>query len=260
MYTNTAYHLNIYPKGRPFFVGDLHGCLAEFHAALAAVDFSPENGDIVVSVGDLVDRGNACVEVLQLLSQPWFHAVMGNHEKMLYDTLIRRNVGQCCKWMANGAKWYLHLDKPRKIIVKKLAKAYIASAPYAITVNLPSGKKIGVVHGEVPDNSWSAFLQGLAGERYRHRVLWGRKRAHKTLLAMQQGDDQSLPAIEGISSVVFGHTPMRKGPVVSRNMIWIDTGAVYGGALTLMESAQVLEHTGKDFLYHQLTVTNKEHA
>lgn len=43
--------------GRAFVVGDLRGCLPALRRALHKVDFSPEQGDRLLSAGDLIDRG-----------------------------------------------------------------------------------------------------------------------------------------------------------------------------------------------------------
>ena len=60
-------------------VGDLHGCYDTFMKLLAKCDFNPET-DLVVSVGDLIDRGTQNVECLKLLDEAWFFAVKGNHD------------------------------------------------------------------------------------------------------------------------------------------------------------------------------------
>ncbi|EHV10027.1 phosphatase 1 [Escherichia coli DEC4E] len=41
--------------------------------------------DLLISVGDLVDRGTENVECLELITFPWFRAVRGNHEQMMID-------------------------------------------------------------------------------------------------------------------------------------------------------------------------------
>ena len=66
-------------QGRDLVVGDLHGMRDELLRQLERVGFD-DKADRVFCVGDLVDRGphsQACVE---LLDEPWFHSVMGNHD------------------------------------------------------------------------------------------------------------------------------------------------------------------------------------
>lgn len=68
--------------GRDLVVGDLHGHRGLFEQALEQLDFDPSR-DRVLSVGDLINRGPQSLATLSLIEQPWFHAVLGNHELML---------------------------------------------------------------------------------------------------------------------------------------------------------------------------------
>lgn len=71
-------------SGTDFVVGDLHGCFQLLDALLIQVRFDPAR-DRLFSVGDLIDRGPDSLACLQLLQEPWFFAVAGNHEAMLGD-------------------------------------------------------------------------------------------------------------------------------------------------------------------------------
>ena len=76
---------------RIFVVGDLHGCWLDLNEEMYKVQFDTQT-DLLISVGDLIDRGTHNIECLELLNQPWFKAVIGNHEIMALDAV---------KW------WYL---------------------------------------------------------------------------------------------------------------------------------------------------------
>ena len=65
-------------------VGDLHGCYTNLMGKLDELKFDPAQ-DLLISVGDLVDRGSANVECLELITMPWFRAVRGNHVHMMID-------------------------------------------------------------------------------------------------------------------------------------------------------------------------------
>jgi serine/threonine protein phosphatase 1 len=54
-----------------FVVGDLHGCYTLLMNELEKVSFDPAR-DLLISVGDLVDRGAENVECLDLITMPWF--------------------------------------------------------------------------------------------------------------------------------------------------------------------------------------------
>ncbi|EHH0326059.1 serine/threonine protein phosphatase, partial [Salmonella enterica] len=49
--------------------GDLHGCYSNLIHRLDEVGFSAET-DLLISVGDLIDRGTENVECLELLQMP----------------------------------------------------------------------------------------------------------------------------------------------------------------------------------------------
>ncbi|MDI4577546.1 metallophosphoesterase, partial [Escherichia coli] len=88
-------------------VGDLHGCYTNLMNRLDAVGFDPAQ-DLLVSVGDLIDRGAEDVECRELITMPWFMAVRGNHEQMMLDGLS--SSGNVNHWLANGGGWFFNLD------------------------------------------------------------------------------------------------------------------------------------------------------
>ncbi len=57
-----------------WLVGDLHGCFALLMSHLRQLKFDPWQ-DLLISVGDLIDRGPQSVECLGLLGYRWFRAV-----------------------------------------------------------------------------------------------------------------------------------------------------------------------------------------
>jgi serine/threonine protein phosphatase 1 len=71
-------------QGKDYVVGDLHGCYDLLQRILDEVDFD-QTCDRLFSVGDLIDRGPDSLKCLQLLGEPWFYAVKGNHEDLMLD-------------------------------------------------------------------------------------------------------------------------------------------------------------------------------
>ena len=98
--------------GRDFVVGDLHGCYDMFQAELNKVNFDFEI-DRMFSVGDLIDRGTQNIECLDLLHQPWFHAVKGNHEDMFYNCFMH---GEENIYLVNGGQWTNSQDHAHMIM------------------------------------------------------------------------------------------------------------------------------------------------
>jgi len=66
-------------QGRDFIIGDLHGCHATLKTILESSRFDPER-DRLISVGDILDRGPNSIRCLELVDEPWFLMVLGNHE------------------------------------------------------------------------------------------------------------------------------------------------------------------------------------
>ncbi|NOX52883.1 MAG: hypothetical protein GXP27_00280, partial [Planctomycetes bacterium] len=74
---------------RTIVVGDIHGCFDELQQLLKQVAFSPGSlGDVLVCVGDLVDRGPASWAVAEFFRDtPNAYSVLGNHERRLAGTV-----------------------------------------------------------------------------------------------------------------------------------------------------------------------------
>ena len=67
-------------------LGDLHGHYPALLHLLNTVQFDP-TVDRLFSVGELIDRGPDSLACLQLLQQPWFYAVLGNHEAICLEAV-----------------------------------------------------------------------------------------------------------------------------------------------------------------------------
>lgn len=215
--------------GRTLIVGDLHGCLAQLDQALTRLDFDPAAGDRLCSVGDLIDRGDESPGCLALLDQPWFHAVLGNHEAMLHSALTCADPQARAHWRRNGGAWFDALS-PREQARIRARLPQLARLPLALTLQTALGRRIGLVHADPVADDWHALTPAFLA-RHREALLWERGR----LLRLLQ--DPTLPQtrIAHVDLVVMGHTPLRAGWWRHGNLCWIDTGAVYGGALTLLE-------------------------
>jgi serine/threonine protein phosphatase 1 len=74
-------------SGRLIAIGDIHGCAHALRRLITAISPRPE--DVIVTLGDVLDRGPNSREVIELLmdlSQKCvFKPVLGNHEEMFLD-------------------------------------------------------------------------------------------------------------------------------------------------------------------------------
>lgn len=89
---------------RTLAIGDIHGCLRAFDAILDQV--GPERGDVVVTLGDYVDRGSDSKGVLdrlvELQARCQLVAIKGNHEYMMLNG--RGDPEQFSEWLKCGGK------------------------------------------------------------------------------------------------------------------------------------------------------------
>jgi serine/threonine protein phosphatase 1 len=205
--------------GRDFVVGDVHGCFTKLQAALDGLSFDPAN-DRLFSVGDLVDRGTESEQAYEWLSKPWFHPVRGNHEQMAVDCAA--GMFDFANYTANGGAWFLALTEPERRLI---ADAFDIM-PITIDVDTPDGL-VGIVHADCPLASWPDLLAALKGphaEQVAMMCVWSRER-------FQVGNQT---AVEGVHSVIVGHTPMKQS-IALGNVRYIDTGAVFGHDLTVIQ-------------------------
>ncbi len=75
--------------GRVIAIGDIHGCSAAFDAVLDEV--APGRDDLVVTLGDHIDRGpdsrGVIDRLLSLREETELVSILGNHEEMLLSIL-----------------------------------------------------------------------------------------------------------------------------------------------------------------------------
>jgi serine/threonine protein phosphatase 1 len=205
--------------GRDFVVGDIHGCFNKLSAELDRLSFN-QAIDRLFSVGDLVDRGLESPAVVEWLSRAWFHTVRGNHEQMALDYLAGDIDPD--DYRLDGGAWFMALGRRHQ---KRIAARFNA-LPIAIEVTTPSGL-VGIVHGDCPFASWEELVAELSSEdalAIAEVCLWNRERI----------SDMDKSGVRGIDRVFVGHTPVRK-PLSLGNVHYVDTGAVYGNPLTVLQ-------------------------
>ena len=72
---------------RQIVIGDVHGHYDTLVRLLDSLHL--HDGDRVDFLGDLIDRGPASCQVVELvMSHPSYHAIRGNHEEMMLSALV----------------------------------------------------------------------------------------------------------------------------------------------------------------------------
>ena len=214
-------------KGKLWAVGDIHGCYNLLMNRLNEIGFDFEN-DLLVAVGDLVDRGTQNIECIELLSKPWFTSVRGNHEDLCIGGLHNESYKRC--HVANGGEWFYMLDGQA---MYNIAKTF-AELPLVLEIS-HNGKKYGFVHGHIEQNNWDEFKETFTQEPTAFRdpselAMWGRERLND--------DNSQYTHVSEIDAVIMGHTVTQK-PCKRDNCYWIDTGAVHWGTLTILDLSKI---------------------
>lgn len=208
-------------KGKLYAVGDIHGCYNLLMNRLNEIGFDFEN-DLLVAVGDLVDRGIQNEECVSLIDEPWFTSVKGNHEDLVIMGSTSRSYFNC--HIQNGGEWFYDLDyQVQQEIINKLK-----TLPIALEVN-HKGKKYGFVHGHIEQNDWNDFAKNIGVSALRdpaELAMWGRDRIDT--------DNLQYTHVQGVDAVIMGHTVTQK-PFKRDNCYYIDTGAVHWATLTILD-------------------------
>jgi hypothetical protein len=202
--------------GRTIVVGDIHGCYDELVALLEKARLGA--GDRVVSVGDLVTKGEKNREVLELfMSGDRFSAVVGNHDR----ALRRYWRGEAVSLKEAQERTRLELETGREAFA-----AYLGSLPYYIDLGthvvVHAGLRPGVPLAEQSPDDLTELRTLGPDRRSRDGVPW-------------------YEVYDGEPTALFGHWPAaepRRGP----KALGLDTGCVYGYALTacVVETGEIV--------------------
>lgn len=154
--------------GRDFIIGDLHGCYGLLLAEMEKKNFD-KTKDRLFSVGDLVDRGPDSVKCMQLIYEPWFFAVQGNHERMMFSALLgvysREHSPQ--DFYYNGGDWANFTDEGIDFL-KVVANDMMEKMPVAIEVTGENGFLL--TH---------AYWPNVENEQDPDTIVWDRNLAYR---------------------------------------------------------------------------------
>lgn len=198
-------------------IGDIHGCLTALTTLLAAVALQPD--DLVITLGDYVDRGPDSRGVLDLLlhlhATGRLVALRGNHDVLMLEA--RQDDEERRLWLQCGGKQTL--------------------ASYGARL-VSDGEITGI-----PEGHWR-FLEETCVDYYETATHFF---VHANAYPDIPLDEQPLymlhweklgatfPHVSG-KVMVCGHTKLGSGEVLNRgHMVCLDTGAYAGGWLTCLD-------------------------
>lgn len=205
-------------------IGDIHGCireLTELYGKLSKFDVP------VYSVGDFIDRGEHSREVIDFIIKEKIQAVIGNHEAWFLEAMTE-DIERFKNWIycGGGPTIKSYVKDLDKITLKGFKEIMMDTGHYDFISSLPLKIEI--------NNVLISHAGKVAG-----------------------GDDASLyfnyrepEKIKG-KLQIFGHKPKEKVVYEKGWYANIDTGCVYGNALT-----GVILDTEKGEVVEQISVRN----
>ena len=215
----------------PFdIIGDVHGCCAELEALLDQLGYriagekvEPPPGRKAVFVGDLVDRGpnapGVLALVMRMVESGAALCVPGNHDARLVRALQGRKVQR-----THGlAETLTQLDDETAEFKKEVETFLGGLVSHYV---LDEGALV-VAHAGMKEE-----MAGRASGAVRSFALYGDVTGEKDEFGLPVRRDWAAE-YRGRARVVYGHTPVAQ-PEWVNNAINIDTGCVFGGALTAL--------------------------
>ncbi|WP_166366004.1 symmetrical bis(5'-nucleosyl)-tetraphosphatase [Pseudomonas akapageensis] len=254
-----------------YAVGDLQGCLQPLICLLERVAFDPAKDQLWL-VGDLVNRGPESLATLRFLyaMRHSLVCVLGNHDLHLLaaghnierlkkaDTLREiieaPDAKELLDWLRQQK--LLHFDEQREVALVhagippqwSMSKAlrYAAEVEEVLRDDNRFKPYLDGMYGNEP-NKWDRNLRGIDRLRlitnYFTRMRFCTKEG-KLDLKSKEGADSApagyLPWYAHKSrrtrllKIIFGHWAALEGRVDEPGIIALDTGCVWGGALTLL--------------------------
>ena len=230
---------------RHIFVGDVHGMVHELMALVE--DLHLNKNDVLVFVGDLIDKGPDSVGVVNFvrkLSQTRLASVVlveGNHEEK--HRRFRRNLHARPDVAAEQA-----IKSPELIsITEQLNSKDVEFLETAIPFYRIPEHNLLVVHGGIPGDMVEfpdtvEHVKELTGKAKKNfgKVLRTRFVDSETGKFLKLGDSSPedpywADIYDGrFGHVIFGHEPFMDEPGCFQHATGIDTGAVFGGSLTAL--------------------------
>lgn len=195
---------------RVIATGDIHGCADALYALLEIVD--PKADDLVVTLGDYVDRGPNTREVidqiLDLKKRCRLISLVGNHELMMLDAIASPNSTQFDFWLHCGGEETMvsyggvsaTIPEDHLVFLKSCQRHYEIDTHFFVHAN---------------------YLYNVPLDQQPDDVLF-----------WQHLNNVPLPHVSGKTAVV-GHTPQLTGEILDlEHVLCIDTFCFGSGWLT----------------------------
>jgi serine/threonine protein phosphatase 1 len=213
---------------RTFIIGDIHGCFDELIELLNKVGLTDD--DLLISLGDIVDRGNKSKQVFEYLrDRPNTITLIGNHERKHLNGVL--NYAQEIVKVQFGDEYPAFLDW-----LRDLRYHYETDEAIIVHAAFEHDKKLGQQKPEVLSGS-------TAGERILEKKY--------------EPDTYWTDHYKGSKPIIYGHHVVGQSPEIKNNTYGIDTGACHGGWLTAIELPGFIIHQVKSATDYWLSEQRK---
>jgi len=249
----------------PFdLIGDIHGCGDELEELLGRLGYAPDSGvwrhpqgRKVVFLGDLVDRGPRVPTVLRIVMAMVEGGsalcVPGNHDAKLLRWLRGKRVT-----IGHGLERSIEQLEEESPDFRVRVAAFLDGL---VSHYVLDGGKLVAAHAGMKQE-----MQGRASGRVRDFALYGETTGEVDELGLPVRLDWAA-GYRGPAMVVYGHTPVAEPRWLNRT-INIDTGCVFGGALTALRypelelvsvpAREIYAGTPRDFLTLAASLTPQQ--
>ena len=200
-----------------FVIGDVHGCYETF---LKMIEYWDKETEILIQLGDLIDRGNSSPEVVKLvrqLKEEYLDRavfIKGNHE---YEMIEHITNPPNNNWLKQGGSETLH---------QYLATGQDIQDDVKWLQTMPlfwGNDHVFISHAGISELASNPF-----NETSEHGILWNR------------GQLKNIQKLQ-----IIGHTPSDSPIYNAQSNSWnIDTAAVFGNQLTgvkLKQTGEIIE-------------------
>jgi protein phosphatase len=250
----------------PFdLIGDIHGCGDELEELLGKLGYAPDSAGIqrhpegrkVVFLGDLVDRGPRVPAVLRIVMSMVEAGsalcVPGNHDAKLLRWLRGKKVT-----IGHGLERSIEQLEEESPDFRVRVAAFLDGL---VSHYVLDGGRLVAAHAGMKQE-----MQGRASGRVRDFALYGETTGEVDELGLPVRLDWAAE-YRGPAMVVYGHTPVAEPRWLNRT-INVDTGCVFGGALTALRypelelisvpAREVYAGTPRDFLTPAASLTPQQ--
>ena len=248
---NIRLKIPFHPGKRYFIIGDIHGRMFQLQRLLSKVNFS--SNDVLIGVGDLIDRGTRSVDVVDFfVNTPNAYTVRGNHEEMFMHACDLDKTHKLREfWIRYGGETTEdNLVKTTRS--EQSLKDALINLPFFIDIGNPNDEYCcRVIHADPPLNmneqDWNN-LSRTPNHKILQELLWSRK-LHTTYNVIDDGEKFVAFIATRLSREIFcGHTPSGGSIIQHGKVTWVDTGSEY---LSMINAVTKETYTVKGLGYYE---------